>query len=73
MAEIPVTHFGLVWFPEEKRGTVSVQLHGGQTVKFKVESAADLAGYAAILNEKPVFWDPDKKKLGTGWEPIEDV
>ena len=71
MAGVKVANFGFMWFPHETRGAVSIYLEDGQSLKFKITSVAELAGYAAILKEEPIFWDPDKERLGTGWEPVE--
>ena len=57
-SKIQVVEFYLGWNVKLGKGAVVIKVADGRTEKIDVASLADLAGWAAILNESPVFVTP---------------
>jgi hypothetical protein len=52
-----VTKYALAWNKDQNVGLVRLSFPNGQKYDAKITSAADLAGWAALLNQKPVYVD----------------
>jgi hypothetical protein len=57
------------WEPGRNRAVASLQLEDGSHHAVKIETAAELAAFAAILKESPVFLY-ENGLIVTGWEEI---
>ena len=72
MAFVHVVAYSLACKAGSAEALVELKLADGNKVGFKTP-LSNLAGYAAILNESPVGYDPDTRVLRTGTEPIGDI
>lgn len=63
-----ITEYQLGWNERQNVGQVRIRLANGQGKQIRVNSLADLAGWATLLNEKPVFVSPNGW-VHTGPEP----
>lgn len=52
---VQVTSYRLAWNKNTSQGEVDLLFSNGQKPKVKISSAADLAGWAAVLSQKPVY------------------
>lgn len=68
-SKIQVVEYGIGWNIKLGKGAVVMKSNDGSSVRIEVASLADLAGWAAILNESPVFVSPDGF-IHTGSEPV---
>ena len=58
-AQIRVIAFDMGWNEAQRQGNVGLKFSNGQEVKYRVNSLADLAGWAALLKEEPLFASPN--------------
>jgi hypothetical protein len=66
---IPIVGYRLAWDVANHVGFVEIGLYQLQPIVFKQLNGAEFAALAAILNEAPIFWDPQKKLVVTKAEP----
>ena len=54
-----VSDYRLAWNKTFNTGRVALKFTDGATIEVTVTSAADLAGWAAVLNQKPAYVNTD--------------
>lgn len=64
-----VVEYQLRWNPIQGKGGVALKLEDGRSTTIAVASLADLAGWAALCKESPLFAQPDGS-IETSAEPI---
>jgi len=65
---IEIVTFTIGWNQDKGEGTVRLKYSNGQAPNHKIKSLGDLAGWAALLNEKPLY--VENGWIHTGVEPI---
>src|SRR5437016_3458083 len=60
-----VSSYYLEWNPTAHTGAVVLKFSNGQQVNFKVTSLSDMAGWTALVNQRPLFVSADGSLLHT--------
>lgn len=58
----------LAWNVQDGRGEVQLMFVGGGSAKYPVSSLSELSGWAALVNEKPLYFS--NGWVHTGQEPV---
>lgn len=66
---VRIVEYRLGWSPKRGQGGVWLKLADGRSSSIAVASLADLAGWAALCKESPLFLHPDGSIVTTE-EPI---
>jgi hypothetical protein len=70
-ADPKVREYRLRWDGKRQNGEVQLMLEGGQEVKVRVDSLAELAGLGLILDQCPVYVS-ENNEIYTGVQPVKD-